>query len=270
VQATLALSLLPATLRRRSPFSLAAGHRLGQLGGSAPAGLGVDCHRAKEVVSLTVTVDARQCLDQLVPRSVGRLPQITLCPRAHVGYRLGKSSPRRIVLGDGLIEQLSQAVTLGSEGSDMQVPVVPVTLVLGIPVGNRFGLQLGACSIHRVGLDEHGLTGFAQCHLRVRGSVSVDNLVQVVNTLHAQPGPTLTAMSGGLGVLSRAWITVEASMPLGWRLMALVRQTDSDDWLATAAGPLDGQTVHGRGAQPERALRRLADELRRIRGSVTG
>lgn len=52
--------------------------------------------------------------------------------------------------------------------------------------------------------------------------------------------------------------------------MALVRQTDSDEWLATAAGLLDGQTVHGRGAQPEQALRRLADELRRIRGPVTG
>ena len=77
-------------------------------------------------------------------------------------------------------------------------------------------------------------------------------------------------MSGGLGVLSMAWISVEASMPLGWRLMALVRDADSDDWLATAAGPLDGQTVHGRGSQPDQALRRLADELRRIRGSVTG
>ena len=52
--------------------------------------------------------------------------------------------------------------------------------------------------------------------------------------------------------------------------MALVRQPDSDDWLATAAGPLDGQTVHGRGGQPERALRRLAEELQRIRGPMTG
>jgi hypothetical protein len=52
--------------------------------------------------------------------------------------------------------------------------------------------------------------------------------------------------------------------------MALVRQPDSDDWQATAAGPLYGQTVHGRAAQPEQALRRLADELRRIRGPVTG
>jgi hypothetical protein len=72
-------------------------------------------------------------------------------------------------------------------------------------------------------------------------------------------------MSGGLGVLSMAWVAAEAAMPLGWRLMALVRQPDSDDWQATALGPLEGQTVHGRGGQPERALRRLADELRRIR-----
>jgi hypothetical protein len=77
-------------------------------------------------------------------------------------------------------------------------------------------------------------------------------------------------MSSGLGVLSQAWIRVEASMPLGWRLMALVRQPDSDDWQATAAGPLDGQTVHGRGGKPERALRRLAEELRRIKGPMTG
>jgi hypothetical protein len=67
-----------------------------------------------------------------------------------------------------------------------------------------------------------------------------------------------------------AWISAEAAMPLGWRLMALVRDSDSDDWLATAAGQLDSQTAHGRGSQPEQALRRLADELRRIRGPVTG
>jgi hypothetical protein len=54
------------------------------------------------------------------------------------------------------------------------------------------------------------------------------------------------------------------------RLMAHVRQPDSDDWQATATGPLDGQTVHGRGGQAERALRRLAEELRRIKGPMTG
>ena len=82
--------------------------------------------------------------------------------------------------------------------------------------------------------------------------------------------PTIPGMSGGLGVLSMAWVEAEAAMPLGWRLMALVRQPDSDDWLATAAGPLDGQTVHGRGGQPDRALHRLAEELRRINGPMTG
>jgi hypothetical protein len=76
--------------------------------------------------------------------------------------------------------------------------------------------------------------------------------------------------SGGLGGPSMAWVEAEAAMPLGWRLMALVRQPDSDDWLATAAGPLDGQTVHGRGGQPDRALHRLAEELRRINGPMTG
>ena len=81
--------------------------------------------------------------------------------------------------------------------------------------------------------------------------------------------PEIPGMSGGLGALSRAWISVEHSMPHGWRLMALVRQPDSDDWLATAAGPLDGQTLHGRSAQPERALRHLAEELRRIHQTVT-
>ena len=82
--------------------------------------------------------------------------------------------------------------------------------------------------------------------------------------------PTILGMSGELGALSMAWVAAEAAMPLGWRLMALVRQTDSDDWLATAAGPLDGQTVHGRGSHPDQALRLLADELQRLRGSVTG
>jgi hypothetical protein len=77
-------------------------------------------------------------------------------------------------------------------------------------------------------------------------------------------------MSGGLGALSTAWVEAEAAMPLGWRLMALVRQPDSDDWLATAAGPLDGQTIHGRGSHPDQALLLLADELRRIHGSTTG
>jgi hypothetical protein len=36
-------------------------------------------------------------------------------------------------------------------------------------------------------------------------------------------------MSGGLGALSMTWVAAEAAMPLGWCLMGLVRQPDSDD-----------------------------------------
>lgn len=74
----------------------------------------------------------------------------------------------------------------------------------------------------------------------------------------------------GLGALSTAWVEAEAALPLGWRLMALVRQPDSDDWQATAAGPLDGQTLHGRASQPHQALSLLAVELRAIKGSASG
>ena len=62
----------------------------------------------------------------------------------------------------------------------------------------------------------------------------------------------------------------QAAMPLGWRLMALVRDPETQGWLATAAGPLEGQTAHGRASDPDRALRQLANELRRLRRSVTG
>jgi hypothetical protein len=97
-----------------------------------------------------------------------------------------------------------------------------------------------------------------------------DSTSQGLSGFASRPTNTLPTMSGGLGVLSMAWVAVEASLPLGWRLMALVRQPDSDDWLATAAGLLDAQTAHGRGGQAERALRRLAEELRRIKGPMTG
>jgi len=52
-------------------------------------------------------------------------------------------------------------------------------------------------------------------------------------------------------------------MPLGWRLMALVRDPSSEDWLATAAGPLDGQRTEARGSHPDQALRRLAGDSAR-------
>jgi len=66
-------------------------------------------------------------------------------------------------------------------------------------------------------------------------------------------------MSGGLGALSQAWVTVEAAKPLGWKLTGLVL-TDDDEWIATARGP-DGQLAEGGASYPEQALRLLADAL---------
>jgi len=74
-----------------------------------------------------------------------------------------------------------------------------------------------------------------------------------------------------LGDLTQAWVAASAALPLDWILIGVWLDPDNpSQWQATAAGPLDGQTVHGRGGQPERALRRLAEELRRIKGPMTG
>jgi hypothetical protein len=63
-------------------------------------------------------------------------------------------------------------------------------------------------------------------------------------------------MSGALGALSQAWVSVEASRPLGWKLTGLVL-TEGDEWLATAAGP-DGLRPSPPGSRrlTERAGRR--------------
>jgi hypothetical protein len=76
-------------------------------------------------------------------------------------------------------------------------------------------------------------------------------------------------MSGGLGALTQEWIMAEASRPLGWKVTGLVL-TDGDDWIATARGPEDGQRAEARASYPEQAVHRLAEELRRIKGPMTG
>lgn len=75
-----------------------------------------------------------------------------------------------------------------------------------------------------------------------------------------------------LGVLSQAWVAAEASLPLGWQLVGVWRDQDAPgEWMAVASGPNQpAEMATGKGDQPEKALRRLADALRRIRGSVTG
>ena len=82
---------------------------------------------------------------------------------------------------------------------------------------------------------------------------------------------TQTLMSG-LGALSQAWVTVEASLPEGWLLLGVTRDPQwPDRWTAIAIGPLHPIDVAtGKGDRPEKALMRLADELRERRGPVTG
>ena len=73
-----------------------------------------------------------------------------------------------------------------------------------------------------------------------------------------------------LGALSMAWVSAEAALPLGWRLTRVVRVPSSDDWMATAAGPLAEHHAEGRGGHPAQALRRLTEKLRELRGPTTG
>jgi hypothetical protein len=75
-----------------------------------------------------------------------------------------------------------------------------------------------------------------------------------------------------LGALSQAWVAAEASLPLGWLVVALTRDPRwPDKWTAIATGPLQPTDVAtGTGDQPHKALRRLAEELRRIKGPMTG
>jgi hypothetical protein len=68
-----------------------------------------------------------------------------------------------------------------------------------------------------------------------------------------------------------AWVSAEAALPLGWRIMALTRDERIERWTAIAIGPpLPTDVATGKGDHPAQALNRLADALRELRGSVTG
>lgn len=75
-----------------------------------------------------------------------------------------------------------------------------------------------------------------------------------------------------LGVLSQAWVTVEASLPPGWQLVGVWRDQDAPgEWMAVASGPNQhADMATGKGGQPQTALNRLAAALRELRGSATG
>jgi hypothetical protein len=72
--------------------------------------------------------------------------------------------------------------------------------------------------------------------------------------------------------LSQAWLTAEASLPGGWQLIGVWRDQDvPGEWMAVASGPRQpADMATGKGDQPEKALRLLADALRELRGSASG
>ena len=71
-----------------------------------------------------------------------------------------------------------------------------------------------------------------------------------------------------LGALSQAWVTAEASLPLGWLLTGVMRF--GDDWIAFSNGPEPDDHIEACGDCVDQALRRMADLLRERRGSVVG
>jgi hypothetical protein len=71
-----------------------------------------------------------------------------------------------------------------------------------------------------------------------------------------------------LGALSQAWVTAEASLPLGWEITGLMRF--GDEWIAFSEGPSSDEHIEASGAFVVQALNRLAERLRERRGSATG
>ncbi|HEX6140181.1 MAG TPA: hypothetical protein VF013_06955 [Candidatus Limnocylindria bacterium] len=71
-----------------------------------------------------------------------------------------------------------------------------------------------------------------------------------------------------LGALSQAWVSAEASLPLGWRIAGLYRFEEV--WIGLAEGPAFEDYCSASGQHADHALRRLADRLRERRGRVTG
>jgi hypothetical protein len=71
-----------------------------------------------------------------------------------------------------------------------------------------------------------------------------------------------------LGALSQAWVAAAASLPHGWQVTGL--WCFDDLWIALSEGPEFDDYLSGSGRNAEQALRRMADRLRELRGSVTG
>jgi hypothetical protein len=71
-----------------------------------------------------------------------------------------------------------------------------------------------------------------------------------------------------LGAITQAWVTAEASLPLGWQIRGLWRFDDL--WIALSEGPAFEDYLSDSGQYADQALRRLADRLRERRGPATG
>ena len=71
-----------------------------------------------------------------------------------------------------------------------------------------------------------------------------------------------------LGALSQAWVSAEASLPLGWVIRGLWRFDEL--WVALSEGPTFDDYLSGSGQYADQALRRMADRLRERRGAATG
>jgi hypothetical protein len=83
-----------------------------------------------------------------------------------------------------------------------------------------------------------------------------------------------------LGALSQAWVSAQASLPLGWQIVGVLRReralrmlpvtdTARPEWCALAEDPA-GMLYDGWGESHYQALNQLAIKLAKLRGSVTG
>jgi hypothetical protein len=70
------------------------------------------------------------------------------------------------------------------------------------------------------------------------------------------------------GALSQAWVSAEASLPLGWHIRGLWRFEGL--WVALSECPAVEDYLSGCGQYADQALRRMAGRLRERRAPATG
>ena len=71
-----------------------------------------------------------------------------------------------------------------------------------------------------------------------------------------------------LGALSQAWVSAEASLPLGWQIRGLWRFDAV--WIALSEVPAFDDYLSGSGGYADQALRQLGNRLRERRGPAGG